>query len=129
MKGYEYNSDLPVFLSRTREADRVLTRFLWLVSSLTRRQILELLMRECHASSDTSAGLSTNEIAQRLHLASPTVSEHLRFLMKEGLVCVHRNGSQVFYRVANDPRVDLFLRFVQDVEAYYNSTQSEGTGA
>jgi DNA-binding transcriptional ArsR family regulator len=129
MKGYEQNFDLPLFLSRTQDADQALTRFLWMVSSLTRRQILELLAHERAAFSSTSEGLSTNEIVHRLHVASPTVAEHLRLLMKEGLVYTYRKGPQVLYRVSDDPRIDMFLYFIQQIEVHYYASQAEQMGS
>jgi DNA-binding transcriptional ArsR family regulator len=43
--------------------------------------------------------LSVNEIVEQLSVTQPTVSHHLAILREAGLVEVHEEGKQTFYRL------------------------------
>ena len=59
----------------------------------TRRQIFELLAAE---------PLSVGELAQRLPVSRPAVSQHLRALKEAGLVIDRRAGNRRIYQVDPD---------------------------
>nr|BBH87445.1 hypothetical protein KTC_21960 [Thermosporothrix sp. COM3] len=113
------------FQKRSQKADRALTQFLALVCSPMRRRMLELL---ASAETESAIGLSTNEIARNLYLAPSTASEHLNSLAKERLVVAQKQGSSVYYRLTDDPRVRAFLHFLREVDDHYmSSSQRESS--
>ena len=74
-----------------------------------KRQLLELL-----AEHEVSVG----ELAERLAVAQPTVSQHLRALREAGLVTERRSGTHRFYRT----RREGLEAMRQAVERFWENT-------
>ena len=68
-----------------------LDRFLHAIADPTRRRILLALKEK-------GGGLCAGDIEQRIKLAQPTVSHHMRILEKSGLVEAKREGHWRWYR-------------------------------
>ncbi len=68
-----------------------LDRFLHAIADPTRRRILLALKEK-------GGGLCAGDIEQRIKLAQPTVSHHMRILEKAGLVDARREGHWRRYR-------------------------------
>jgi DNA-binding transcriptional ArsR family regulator len=75
-----------------------LDRFLHAVSDPTRRRILQALKEKGGCSLGKGTGLCAADIEQRVKLAQPTVSHHMRILEKAGLVEAKREGHWRWYR-------------------------------
>ena len=75
-----------------------LDRFLHAVADPTRRRILRALTEKHGASIDKETGLCSSDIEERIKLAQPTISHHMRILEKAGLVEVQREGHWRWYR-------------------------------
>src|ERR671925_1318045 len=71
---------------------------LGLLGDPTRRAIFELLARRA---------CSVGEIAERLPVSRPAVSQHLRVLKEAGLVTERQNGTRRLYRVDPDGLAEL----------------------
>ena len=54
-------------------------------------------------------------ISAMLGMTSPAVSHHLRLLRTAGLVDSSRKGKEVYYRVADDPRVGLIHGVIENI--------------
>jgi DNA-binding transcriptional ArsR family regulator len=76
-----------------------------------RRQILDLLARKERP---------VNELVEKLGLAQPHVSRHLRILREVGLVAVREEGRQRMYRVNGRP-----LKPIHDWVKTYERTWNE----
>ena len=76
------------------------------VAEPRRRQILELLAEDEHP---------VNQLVDRLGLAQPQVSKHLRVLRQVGLVEVRERGRQRFYRL-NGPTLRPIYEWVKSFE-------------
>ena len=75
-----------------------LDRFLHAIADPTRRRILAALKEKGGCSIDKGTGLCAMDIEQRVKLAQPTVSHHMRILEKSGLVEAKREGHWRWYR-------------------------------
>src|ERR1035438_10100342 len=75
-----------------------LDRFLQAIADPTRRRILQALKEKGGCSLDKEIGLCAGDIEQRVQLAQPTVSHHMRILEKAGLVESKREGHWRWYR-------------------------------
>lgn len=75
-----------------------LDRFLHAIADPTRRRILEALKEKGGNSLGKETGLCAFDIEQRVELAQPTVSHHMRILEKASLVVVVREGHWRWYR-------------------------------
>ncbi len=75
-----------------------LDRFLQAIADPTRRRILRALTEKGGCSLDKETGLCAADIEQRVKLAQPTVSHHMRILEKAGLVEAKREGHWRWYR-------------------------------
>jgi len=73
-------------------------RFLHAIADPTRRRILLALKEKGGCSIDKETGLCAGDIEQRVKLAQPTVSHHMRILEKAGLVEAQREGHWRWYR-------------------------------
>jgi DNA-binding transcriptional ArsR family regulator len=71
------------------------------LGDLTRLQIIYLL------STDTSGTLSVSELAARLKISQPAVSQHLKTLKTEGFVESRREGFFIYYTVNRDRMVEF----------------------
>jgi ArsR family transcriptional regulator len=75
-----------------------LDRFLHAIADPTRRRILRALKEKGGCSLDKETGLCAFDIEQRVKLAQPTVSHHMRILEKASLVEAKREGHWRWYR-------------------------------
>jgi DNA-binding transcriptional ArsR family regulator/flavodoxin len=71
------------------------------LGDLTRLQIVYLL------ATDTSGTLGVGELAARLGISQPAVSQHLKTLKGEGLVDSRREGFYVYYTINRDRIVEF----------------------
>jgi DNA-binding transcriptional ArsR family regulator len=71
------------------------------LGDLTRLQIIYLL------STDTSGTLGVSELAARLGISQPAVSQHLKTLKAEGIVESRRDGFYVYYTVNRERIVEF----------------------
>ncbi|MFA4859575.1 metalloregulator ArsR/SmtB family transcription factor [Methanoregula sp.] len=81
------------------------------LGDLTRLQIIYLL------ATDTSGTLGVSELAVRLKISQPAVSQHLKTLKGEGLVDSRRVGFYVYYTINRDRIVE----FREQFELMYSS--------
>ncbi len=79
------------------------------VADPTRRKILQLLhtngVRKSPAKRTHDDGCTASDIEQRIKLAQPTISHHMKILKNAGLVETHKQGTWVRYR-----RIESALR-------------------
>lgn len=75
-----------------------LDRFLHAVADPTRRRILRALKEKGGCSIGKETGLCAADIEERVKLAQPTVSHHMRILEKASLVEAKREGHWRWYR-------------------------------
>ncbi len=75
-----------------------LDRFLHAIADPTRRRILHALKEKGGCSLDKETGLCAGDIEQRVKLAQPTISHHMRILEKAGVVEAKREGHWRWYR-------------------------------
>jgi ArsR family transcriptional regulator, arsenate/arsenite/antimonite-responsive transcriptional repressor len=75
-----------------------LDRFLHAIADPTRRRILRALKEKGGCSIGKETGLCAADIEQRVDLAQPTVSHHMRILEKARLVEAKREGHWRWYR-------------------------------
>ena len=75
------------------------------LGDLTRLQIIYLL------STDTSGTLGVSELAARLKISQPAVSQHLKTLKTEGLVESRREGFYIYYTVNRERMVEFRKNF------------------
>jgi ArsR family transcriptional regulator len=80
------------------EGNPSLDRFLHAVSDPTRRRILRALKERVGDSVGEKAGLCAGDIEDRVKLAQPTVSHHMKILEKAGVVEAKREGHWRRYR-------------------------------
>lgn len=81
------------------------------LGDLTRLQIIYLL------ATDTSGTLGVSELAARLKISQPAVSQHLKTLKIEGIVDSRREGFYVYYTI-NRERI---VQFRENFELMYAS--------
>jgi ArsR family transcriptional regulator, arsenate/arsenite/antimonite-responsive transcriptional repressor len=91
------NGNLVPFLIMDQSAAN-LDRFLHAIADPTRRRILEALKEKGGNSLGKDSGLCAFDIEQRIKLAQPTVSHHMRILERANLVVVSREGHWRWYR-------------------------------
>jgi len=75
-----------------------LDRFLHAIADPTRRRILRALKEKGGCSLEKETGLCAADIEQRVKLAQPTVSHHMRILERANLVEGKREGHWRWYR-------------------------------
>ena len=68
--------------------------------------------RLCVLESLAAGEMSVSDLATRVACQVPNMSQHLAVLRAAGLVSTRRDGSNVYYRVA-DPRVLEAYRLIQ----------------
>jgi DNA-binding transcriptional ArsR family regulator len=71
------------------------------LGDLTRLQIIYLL------STDTTGTLGVSELAARLGISQPAVSQHLKTLRSEGLVESRRDGFYIYYTINRERMVQF----------------------
>lgn len=84
---------------RREQAARAAGRFK-LLADPTRLRLLATLLH---------TPMSVTELAERVELAQPTVSSHVKQLREAGLLDADRDGAQTTYRASND-RLDTLVR-------------------
>jgi DNA-binding transcriptional ArsR family regulator len=75
------------------------------LGDLTRLQIIYLL------STDTGGTLGVSELAARLKISQPAVSQHLKTLKNEGLVESRREGFYIYYTIDRERMVEFRKHF------------------
>jgi ArsR family transcriptional regulator len=80
------------------EVESKLERFLQAIADPTRRRILRALKEKGGSSIGKESGLCAFDIEQRVKLAQPTISHHMRILVKANLVEPKREGHWRWYR-------------------------------
>ncbi len=75
-----------------------LDRFLHAIADPTRRRILNALKEKGGCSLGKETGLCAGDIEQRVKLAQPTISHHMRILERANLVEAKREGHWRWYR-------------------------------
>jgi ArsR family transcriptional regulator len=75
-----------------------LDHFLRAVADPTRRRILKELKPKGRESKNGLVGLYAGEIVDRVKLAQPTISHHMKILQKANLVEAQRKGHKRHYR-------------------------------
>jgi ArsR family transcriptional regulator len=75
------------------------------VADPTRRKILRLLQPAALRKSGASDGWTASDVEQRIKLAQPTISHHMKILKNAGLVEAHKQGTWVRYR-----RIEIAVR-------------------
>ncbi len=80
------------------DANSNVDRFLHAIADPTRRRILRALKEKGGNSIGKETGLCAADIEQRVILAQPTISHHMRILEKAGLVEAKREGHWRWYR-------------------------------
>ncbi len=70
--------------------------------------------RLCVLESLAAGELSVGDLSTRVGCQVPNMSQHLAVLRSAGLVATRRDGSTVFYRLA-DPRVLEAYRLIQTI--------------
>jgi DNA-binding transcriptional ArsR family regulator len=75
-----------------------LDTFLHAIADPTRRRILRALKEKGGCSLPKETGLCAGDIEQRVKVAQPTVSHHMRILEKAGVVEAKREGHWRWYR-------------------------------
>jgi ArsR family transcriptional regulator len=75
------------------------------VADPTRRKILRLLHPTTPRKTGIPEGWSASDVEQRIRLAQPTISHHMKILKNAGLVESQKQGTWVRYR-----RVEAALR-------------------
>lgn len=81
------------------------------LGDLTRLRIIYLL------TTDTTGTLGVSELATRLGISQPAVSQHLKTLKSEGIVDSRRNGFYIYYTINRDRMVE----FRDNFELMYSS--------
>jgi ArsR family transcriptional regulator, arsenate/arsenite/antimonite-responsive transcriptional repressor len=80
------------------DANSSVDRFLHAIADPTRRRILRALKEKGGNSIGKETGLCAADIEQRMNLAQPTISHHMRVLEKASLVEAKREGHWRWYR-------------------------------
>lgn len=88
------NHKLPI----TNLMDSNLDRFLQAIADPTRRRILRALKEKGGCSLGKEIGLCAFDIEERVKVAQPTVSHHMRILERASLVEAKREGHWRWYR-------------------------------
>jgi ArsR family transcriptional regulator, arsenate/arsenite/antimonite-responsive transcriptional repressor len=94
------------------EAAAHLDPFLHAIADPTRRRILEALKEKGGNSLGKDTGLCAFDIEQRVKLAQPTVSHHMRILEKANLVVAKREGHWRWYR-RNERLLSEMMRYLK----------------
>jgi ArsR family transcriptional regulator, arsenate/arsenite/antimonite-responsive transcriptional repressor len=84
-----------------------LAPFLHAIADSARRRILEVLKEKSPDKNGKDTGLNAGEIEDRLKLAQPTISHHMKILEKAGLVEVTKQGHWRWYRRNQKAIADL----------------------
>lgn len=83
------------------------------LAQVTRLSIFRELIKVMDCNGD-SKGLAAGDLAERLAVASPTLSFHLKELSRAGLVICERDGRHLFYRVNGSETRSLINFMLED---------------
>ena len=72
--------------------------FLHAIADPARRRILQALKQNDASSMGKNTGLCAGDVEEKVKLSQPTVSHHMRILVKAGLVEVKKQGTWRWYR-------------------------------
>jgi DNA-binding transcriptional ArsR family regulator len=72
--------------------------FLHAIADPARRRILHALKEKGRNALGTDTGLCACDVEERVKLSQPTVSHHMRILVKAGIVEVKKQGTWRWYR-------------------------------
>lgn len=75
------------------------------LGDLTRLKLMYLL------TTDRTGTLGVSELATRLGISQPAVSQHLKVLKSEGIVDARRNGSYIYYFINRDRMIEFHDNF------------------
>jgi ArsR family transcriptional regulator, arsenate/arsenite/antimonite-responsive transcriptional repressor len=78
------------------------------VADPTRRKILRLLHPSTVRKGSAPEGWTASDIEQRIKLAQPTISHHMKILKNAGLIETSKEGTWVRYR-----RIEVAIRAVR----------------
>ncbi len=78
------------------------------VADPTRRKILRLLQPGSARKTSANEGWTASDVEQRIKLAQPTISHHMKILKNAGLVEAHKEGTWVRYR-----RIEVAVRAIR----------------
>jgi DNA-binding transcriptional ArsR family regulator len=78
------------------------------VADPTRRKILRLLHPTTVRKTGAPEGWTASDVEQRIKLAQPTISHHMKILKNAGLVEAQKEGTWVRYR-----RIDSTIRAIR----------------
>jgi DNA-binding transcriptional ArsR family regulator len=92
------NYKSPIALCPMPQPAPNLDSFLHAIADPARRRILHALKEKGGCSIDKDIGLCSSDIEERMKLAQPTISHHMRILEKAGLVEAKREGHWRWYR-------------------------------
>ena len=79
-----------------------------------RREILHMLGERGQCSIDKPYGMCASDIEQRLKIAQPTISHHLRILVNAGLVIKERVGQWIWFH-RNEPELKALGREMKNL--------------
>ena len=68
------------------------------VADPSRRRILRLLLPATARKGRAPDGWTASDVEQRIKLAQPTISHHMKILKNAGLMEAHKQGTWVRYR-------------------------------
>ncbi|HYE24561.1 MAG TPA: metalloregulator ArsR/SmtB family transcription factor [Clostridia bacterium] len=74
------------------------------IADPTRRKILRLLKPKAGVRSSDHPGMNASDIEQRVKLAQPTISHHMKILKQAGLIETSKSGTWMWYK-RNEPAI------------------------
>jgi ArsR family transcriptional regulator len=83
-----------------KAANDTLSQALRAVADPTRRKILRLLHPGTPRKAGAAEGWTASDVEQRIKLAQPTISHHMKILKNAGLIESQKEGTWVRYRRA-----------------------------
>lgn len=97
-----------------RVANDKLTLKLRAIADPHRREILQMLAERGQCSLDKPVGMCASDVEARLVVSQPTISHHLRILVKSGLVTKQKIGQWIWFR-RNEAEVKSLARELRDL--------------
>jgi DNA-binding transcriptional ArsR family regulator len=97
---HEELKDLDTERNVMKAATDKLSLALRAIADPNRRKILRLLRTKGTHRPGEPSGLNASDIEQKVKLAQPTISHHMKILKKAGLIEIQKAGTWVWYRRA-----------------------------